>query len=727
MPTATEDDGLRPTSVYAYPLTPPMEQDPQFADAPTPLTEGGTGIPKPHHLSGRAKSLVPAGKGYRPYHSRFAHPTANESSTVPGGLPQSSDGTFADHAPPPVSVQGENRSYYSALEAAPDFPPRATDDPRVLQQQQLGAAFQHQQRHDTARSALAPRSASSPMPSYQPNQPVQQPRNVSAQASSAAGGDAWQPGTAHRNLQIPMDASGSSFSPSGFAMSRSTSEQSKSAGQRDGLKRSPSRVLASAMAKHRAQREAAGLTTDGEYYVDPKSGKHYFVPNATSKGTGPAFKGRTLASGRGGASEDKENASISDSGKKGRRKLAKKDAKWQLSQVKPADAKPVAPQHQQSQSQQHVRTPSRSAFSVHSASDIEEGSSGLFKGRKWKPWAKASNHSASSREGTPTHSPLQHNAQGRDGTNARRSYEDDSQEWLHEQGPQTPSAAATRVRGLTPSPGSSAGAYGGLMAASTASPASLAIHTPNHHDQYASERGQPGIMLSAAPHHSRSGSPQRQPHTRNGSVYSNYSYYGLPPSNDGHTPSPARSPTASPVTAQSESWADTSALTPTLSRTGGSLPIASPYLAPNGAEFQPGYIGAGSEQQAQHQGSHSRQPSTTLDKAKAGIKRSGSLQLLAPAKQSNLTVPKASHGPGGKKDDAIDLSQLDPNDPLACLHLGIDAHERGQLAQSADFFAKSANGGCGLGMLMYGLTLRHGWVRPFEVLEMCELTCTKGL
>ena len=113
-------------------------------------------------------------------------------------------------------------------------------------------------------------------------------------------------------------------------------------------------------------------------------------------------------------------------------------------------------------------------------------------------------------------------------------------------------------------------------------------------------------------------------------------------------------------------------------------------------------------------GSHSRQPSTTLDKAKAGIKRSGSLQLLAPAKQANLTVPKGGQG----KNDLLDLSQLDPNDPLACLHLGIDAHENGNLEESASLFAKSANGGCGLGMLMYGLTLRHGWVSLGIYLEL---------
>ncbi|TNY23309.1 hypothetical protein DMC30DRAFT_347706, partial [Rhodotorula diobovata] len=43
--------------------------------------------------------------------------------------------------------------------------------------------------------------------------------------------------------------------------------------------------------------------------------------------------------------------------------------------------------------------------------------------------------------------------------------------------------------------------------------------------------------------------------------------------------------------------------------------------------------------------------------------------------------------------------------------LGIDLHERGELERAAWCFEQSArkDGGCGAGMLMYGLSLRHGW------------------
>lgn len=45
------------------------------------------------------------------------------------------------------------------------------------------------------------------------------------------------------------------------------------------------------------------------------------------------------------------------------------------------------------------------------------------------------------------------------------------------------------------------------------------------------------------------------------------------------------------------------------------------------------------------------------------------------------------------------------------LQLGITHHEANRLRESAICFEKAATlqGGCGVGMLMYGLALRHGW------------------
>ncbi|KAG7446104.1 HCP-like protein [Guyanagaster necrorhizus] len=55
-----------------------------------------------------------------------------------------------------------------------------------------------------------------------------------------------------------------------------------------------------------------------------------------------------------------------------------------------------------------------------------------------------------------------------------------------------------------------------------------------------------------------------------------------------------------------------------------------------------------------------------------------------------------------------------PTTPADYLQFGITHHEANRLTESASCFEKSAtvNGGCGVGMLLWGLTLRHGWGCP---------------
>ncbi|KAG6892010.1 hypothetical protein C0993_005177, partial [Termitomyces sp. T159_Od127] len=55
--------------------------------------------------------------------------------------------------------------------------------------------------------------------------------------------------------------------------------------------------------------------------------------------------------------------------------------------------------------------------------------------------------------------------------------------------------------------------------------------------------------------------------------------------------------------------------------------------------------------------------------------------------------------------------QSEVQKPQDYLQLGITHHEANRLKESAACFEKSAKegGGCGVGMLMWGLTLRHGW------------------
>jgi TPR repeat protein len=56
-------------------------------------------------------------------------------------------------------------------------------------------------------------------------------------------------------------------------------------------------------------------------------------------------------------------------------------------------------------------------------------------------------------------------------------------------------------------------------------------------------------------------------------------------------------------------------------------------------------------------------------------------------------------------------NKFTPHTPQEYLQLGIQHHEANRLRDSAMCFEKSAKeyGGCGVGMVMWGLTLRHGW------------------
>jgi len=61
-----------------------------------------------------------------------------------------------------------------------------------------------------------------------------------------------------------------------------------------------------------------------------------------------------------------------------------------------------------------------------------------------------------------------------------------------------------------------------------------------------------------------------------------------------------------------------------------------------------------------------------------------------------------------------DAPAIHPQNPNEYLQLGIKHHEANRLEESALCFERSAKeqGGCGVGMLMYGLALRHGWGCP---------------
>ncbi|KAI5480897.1 cell cycle inhibitor, Nif1 [Pseudohyphozyma bogoriensis] len=139
------------------------------------------------------------------------------------------------------------------------------------------------------------------------------------------------------------------------------------------------------------------------------------------------------------------------------------------------------------------------------------------------------------------------------------------------------------------------------------------------------------------------------------SLYSNYSFYSMPPEDITKSRSPSISSQTSPATS----------------------PAPSPMISP-AVKFDTSATGPGLK------------PSNSIAKAKAGIR----------------TAPVLVRSPSGT---------LEPKSPPKTaddfLQLGIDYHEEGELERAAWYFERSAKvgGGCGAGMLLYGLTLRHGW------------------
>ncbi|KAF9040609.1 hypothetical protein BJ165DRAFT_1491137 [Panaeolus papilionaceus] len=81
------------------------------------------------------------------------------------------------------------------------------------------------------------------------------------------------------------------------------------------------------------------------------------------------------------------------------------------------------------------------------------------------------------------------------------------------------------------------------------------------------------------------------------------------------------------------------------------------------------------------------------------------------ASQPQLSSSRSGSRQGNRTSTSEQNAAQGPMTPQDYLQLGIQHHEANRLQESARCFERSANegGGCGVGMLMYGLTLRHGW------------------
>lgn len=136
------------------------------------------------------------------------------------------------------------------------------------------------------------------------------------------------------------------------------------------------------------------------------------------------------------------------------------------------------------------------------------------------------------------------------------------------------------------------------------------------------------------------------------SVYSNYSYYELPPT-----------PTSASANGQSSPRPS---------------PLSAPPHIPNAPSGQPTV------------------PATPSTPASPGT----------PGGRNRAKSNASRH-----KEDETHPHAANPQTPQDYMQLGIKYHLDNKLAESAAAFEKSAtlNGGCGVGMLMWGLAQRHGW------------------
>ena len=113
----------------------------------------------------------------------------------------------------------------------------------------------------------------------------------------------------------------------------------------------------------------------------------------------------------------------------------------------------------------------------------------------------------------------------------------------------------------------------------------------------------------------------------------------------------------------------------------------------------------------------SMSPSPTGSTTRFSLRSPGSFphspRFLSPSDPSRLSPTYTrEHQVGTRPSSPADtLSPTAPRTAQDYLQLGIQHHEANRLSDSAICFERSAKeaGGCGVGMVMWGLSLRHGW------------------
>lgn len=132
------------------------------------------------------------------------------------------------------------------------------------------------------------------------------------------------------------------------------------------------------------------------------------------------------------------------------------------------------------------------------------------------------------------------------------------------------------------------------------------------------------------------------------------------------------------------------------------------YLHPDGVYSSPSLVSSS------HVLLPSHPPSLRAGSPSSLYSNSYSFYQLDSAAPSPPSQSPPSQSPRSTPDGSPATSRpasAEPQRAEEYLQLGIKFHEANQLKDSAVYFEMSAKeqGGCGVGMLMWGLTLRHGW------------------
>ncbi|KAF8198978.1 hypothetical protein BJ912DRAFT_950426 [Pholiota molesta] len=163
-----------------------------------------------------------------------------------------------------------------------------------------------------------------------------------------------------------------------------------------------------------------------------------------------------------------------------------------------------------------------------------------------------------------------------------------------------------------------------------------------------------------------------------------------------------------------DSWTSTA--------TGSTVRRPDYYMPPGGMQDALGQLGGGAEGEGAGRTGAVVRPLTNFSRPvrESGVGSAAVGERVTPQLPADMHAQKQKvlernagrvEGNGSLHPSAAQTRGVDGRIRITSTLLGIQHHEANRLGESARCFERSAkeDGGCGVGMLMYGLALRHGW------------------